>query len=86
MAAAILGKPGERMGNAHLLARRAEVQTYLEIQPVRAGVQFPIHPPGPPIELGDQHEPTIIRRIQLTGQFGDLRFQFFERNRCADCR
>jgi hypothetical protein len=74
----------ERMGDAHLLACRTQVQPALEIQPVRAGVQFPIPPAPAPIEFGDQREPTIIRGIELSGQRGDLRLELLQRHNRGD--
>ena len=78
MAAAIFGNPDQRMRHAHLLAGRAQVQAALEVQPVRAGGQLAVRPAVAPIELGDQREPAIIGGIQVSGEFGDLRFEFFE--------
>jgi hypothetical protein len=85
MEAAIRGRPASACAT-RTFSRRAQVQTHLEIQPVRTGRQLPIRPAVAAIELGDQCEPAIVRGVQLTGEFGDLRFQFFERHRCADFR
>ncbi len=68
------------MRDAHLLARRPEVQAAFEIQPVRARVQESVPPAPPPIEFGDQHEPAVRRSIQVAGEFGDLRFEVRERD------
>ncbi len=74
----------KRMRHPHLLARRAEIQPAFEVQPVSARMQPAVPPASPPIEFGDQREPAIVRRVQVTGKFGDLRFQFRQRQRRAD--
>jgi hypothetical protein len=66
------------VGDAHLFSRRAQVQPAFEVEPMRVGWQFAVRPALASIELGDQSEPTIVRRVQLAGEFGDLRLQFFQ--------
>jgi hypothetical protein len=68
------------MRDAYLLARSAQIQAALEIQPVSAGGQLAVRPAVAPIELGDQREPAIVRSIELTCELGDLCFEFLERN------
>ena len=31
------------------------------------------------VELGNEHQPTVIRGVQVAGEFGDLRFEFADR-------
>jgi hypothetical protein len=68
------------MRHPHLLARRAQVQAALIVQPMRTGAQAAISPALPPLELGNEGEPPILRGIQLAGEFGDLRLEIPQRD------
>ncbi len=46
------------------------------IEPMRAGLGDAVRPALAPIEFGDEIEPAIICGVQVSSQFGDLRFEF----------
>jgi hypothetical protein len=66
------------VGYAHFLARSAEIETALEVQPMSAGGQFAVPPAAAAVEFGNQHEPAIVGGIELASECGDLGFQFLE--------
>ena len=67
------------MRDPHLLARRAECDPTLQVQPMRAGVAGAIRPALAAIELGNQDEPAMLGGIQVPCELGDLGFELIER-------
>jgi hypothetical protein len=58
-----------------ILARGAQVDAALPIEPVRAGLGQAAVPAQTAVELGNQREPAIGARVQMPGELGDLRDQ-----------
>lgn len=62
----------QRVRRAHLLARRAQVDAALPIEPVRAVLRRATVPALATIELGDESEKAIVRRVEMADQLDDL--------------
>ncbi len=67
------GKVGERMGDAQVLAGRAQAQPDPPVQPVRARSQTRPGPALTRVELGQQLQETACGRGQLPGELDKLR-------------
>jgi hypothetical protein len=66
----------ESTRHADLLPRRAEIETALPAEPVRARPRVTIVPSPAPVGLRDQTKPTVVGRVQVTGQLGNPGFEF----------
>ena len=44
-----------------------------------AGLSEAVRPAIAAIELGDEHQPAVIRGVQMPGEFGDLGFELANR-------
>src|SRR5687768_10994136 len=73
-----LGQGLERAGDAHLLARGAEGDAALPVQPVGAGLRGAVRPAVAPVELGDQDQETMIGGVDVTGKGADLGGEFVD--------
>ena len=62
----------QRMRDAHLLASRANSDPAFPIQPMRARLRRAVRPTLSSIEFGDEHQETMIGRIQMAGELRDL--------------
>ena len=60
----------------HFLARGTDVETAFPVKPMCAGLGDVVRPALAPIEFGDELEPAIVCGVQVSSQFGDLRFEF----------
>jgi hypothetical protein len=69
----------ERAGDTDLLARRPQIEAALPAEPVGAGMRKAIGPALATVELGDQHQPAVVRRVEVPGQFGDLGLELADR-------
>ena len=63
------------MSNTHFLSRSAHVDATLPIQPMRTRLRSPIRPTIAAIEFRNEHQPTMIRCIQMARKFSDLSMQ-----------
>ena len=70
------------MGHAHLLARRADIEAALPVEPVRAGLREAVRPAVAAVELGDQAQPAVVGRVEVAGQLGDLGLEFGRGEAC----
>ena len=64
--------------HAHLLARGAGLNPALPVQPLRRVREPVAYETLLAIELGDQHQKSIRRGVQIAPELGDFVFQFFE--------
>jgi hypothetical protein len=66
------------MSNPHLLARSANIDSTLPVQPMSTRLRAPIRPTIASIELGNEHQPSMIRRIEMTSKLSDLRREIID--------
>ena len=62
----------ERVRHPHLLARRAQIQAALPVEPVRAALGEAAVPTQAAVELRDEREPAVGAGVQVPGELGDL--------------
>src|SRR5262245_17348859 len=60
------------MRGAHLLARRADVDAALPVEPVRTGAGGAVRPAQSCIELSDELQEAMVRGVEVPGELGDL--------------
>lgn len=65
----------QRTRDANFLTCGAEIDPAFPIQPVSTGLRSRVRPAVAPIELGDEHQKAVVRRIQMPGKLGDLRLE-----------
>jgi hypothetical protein len=69
-------KRRQRLGDAHLLASRAEVNARTPVQPMRAREETVV-PAGTRVELPQQHEQLVSGGMEAGGQGGDRLAEVF---------
>ena len=60
-------------------ACRPEIEPAFPAEPVRTRPRGAIRPAVATVELGDQHQPAVIGRVEVARQLRDLRFEFADR-------